>query len=395
MRLKINVFSIFLFLFFLLLNLQTLSIKGWIDLDEDSSIKIYHLFSLFFIACILFKKPDKVPVLPAYLVHYYFGVIVISTLLYLFYPFSRILINYLFAFFVLYIGYYIASILDQEQILKILQQVALLIFTVVIVKLFFFIPEIKTFIKAPSGHPDVFTIYGGGVNLEATWLGLSVALFINRKFLFYVLLTISLGLSILYASRTATVIILMIAGFKFISPATSKNERAIIVCLGVATLIAILFFIDFGKLANEVYALRRFAYVGGESDKGMAGRFAMWRYYLPALYNSYLLGYGAGNSIYAIETISGKDFLEDNIHNLYMQMLLEFGVLGLVLYMISVYNLARQALATKFDNPFAIIIIVYLIASLVQFRGNEAIMWLYIGFFLKSEFSTRKQTYGV
>lgn len=385
MQLKINCFSLFIFLFFLLLNLQALAITGWMNEDEASSVKLYHFFSLLFIPCLFVSKKSGLPKLPPFIFEYFLGITVISIILFLVYPFNRILINHLFAFYTLYIGYYIASVLKQHEILRLLQKGTILIVFIIIGKLFFHVPELIRFMKAPDGHPYVYTIYGGGVNLEATWLGLNTALFINRKKLFYFLFLTTLVISLLYASRVGIVIALLVAGFKFFSSATSKRERQVIITLAVLALCSFVFFIDFESLANDFYTLRRFVEFGDSTDKGMAGRFAMWKYYATALSDSYFMGYGAGNGMYAIEAVSGNNYGEDNLHNLYMQILIEFGVVGFMLYMILVYNISIKAIKTRLSNPIGIIILVYFIASLIQFRGTDAIIWLYIGMFVKIE----------
>lgn len=384
MRLTVNFFSVFLVLFFLFLNLQMLAITGWMT-NENSTLKVYHLFSLLFIPCLLLRLRSRLPLIPPFIFEYFVGIILISLLLFLFYPFNRMLINHIFAFYAFYIGYYIAGLFTQEHVLALFQRAAIIVFVIIVGKLLFHIPEIIRFMKAPDGHPAVYTIYGGGVNLEATWLGLNTALFINRKKLFYFLLLSTLFISTLYASRVGIVISLLVAGFKFISAATSKEERSAIILLGILAVLSFVAFIDFDNLAEKVYAFRRFAEFGDSSDKGMSGRFAMWRYYGSAIWENKFMGYGAGNGMYAIESVSGRNYPEDNLHNLYMQVLIEFGIIGFVLYLLVVYNLSFKALKSRLSNPFGIIILVYFIASLVQFRGTDAIIWLYIGTFIRLE----------
>ncbi|SIT76450.1 O-antigen ligase [Pontibacter indicus] len=389
MRLTVNSFSLFLFLFFLFLNLQNLGLTGWI-LYEESAVKFYHFFSLFFIPLLFIKPKEGLPKIPRFIFHYFAGVIVISLLLFLVYPVNRLLVNHLFAFYAFVIGYYVAGTVTPEQVYNVLQKAALLVFAIIVGKLFFHLPEIQRFMKAPDGHPDIYTLYGGGTNLEATWMGLNTALFINRKRLFYLFLTITLVVSIIYASRVGVVIAFLVAGFKFISASTSKQERRAIVALGMLAVLAFVLFIDLDNLAEKVYALQRFTEFGSSTDKGMGGRFAMWRYYGTALWDSKMLGYGAGNGIYAIEAISGIDYEEDNLHNLYMQLLIEFGIIGLLLYLIVVYNVSIKAFRSSLSNPIAIVIMVYFIASLIQFRGTDALIWLFIGLFLKIESNKAK-----
>lgn len=384
MRLTVNSFGLYLFLFFLFLNLQNLGLTGWI-LVEGTAIKLYHYFALLFIPFLFYKPKSGLLKIPSYVFEYFAGITLISLLLFLVYPFNRLLVNHLFALYAFVIGYYIAGTITQEQVFKVLQQAALLVFIIIVGKLFFHIPEIKRFMKAPDGHPDIYTLYGGGTNLEATWMGLNTALFINRKRLFYLVLIVTLAVSMIYASRVGVVIAILVAGFKFISATTSKQERRAIVMLGLMAVLAFILFIDLDNLAEKVYALQRFTEFGSSSDKGMGGRFAMWQYYGSALWDSKFMGYGAGNGIYALESISGIDYEEDNLHNLYMQLLIEFGIIGLLLYLIVVYNISIRALKSRLSNPLAIIILVYFIASLIQFRGTDALIWLYIGLFLKIE----------
>jgi O-antigen ligase len=353
--------------------------------EEASSIKLYHFFSLLFIPCLFLRTKERLPTPPLYIFEYFLGITVISILLFLIYPFNRILINHLFAFYTFYIGYYIASLYTQESLLSLLQKVAILILIIIVGKLLYYIPEIKRFMKSPDGHPYIYTIYGGGVNLEATWIGLNTALFINRKKLFYFLLGLTMLISILYASRVGIVIALLVTGCKFLSTATTRKERKAIIVLALLAICSFAFFIDFENIANSIYTLRRFTEFGESTDKGMAGRFAMWEYYATALLKNYFVGYGAGNGMYAIETVSGRDYGEDNLHNLYMQILIEFGIIGFILYLIIVYNLSLKAFKTRLSNPFGIIILIYFIASLIQFRGTDAIIWLYIGMFIKLE----------
>ncbi|WP_299757619.1 O-antigen ligase family protein [uncultured Pontibacter sp.] len=385
MRLKVNCFSIYLFVFFLLLNFQTLGLTGWIK-DEESSIKLYHLFSVFFIPCLLLVgSRNALFKMPFFILEYFIGIILISLLLFLIYPFNRLLLNHVFAFYAFFIGYHLARILSTEEIFSKLRQVVLVVSIIIVGKLLFHIPEIRNFMKAPDGHPDIYTIYGGGTNLEATWLGLNSAIFVNRKRLFYILLIITFLVSILYASRVGVVIAFLVAGFKFISSATSYKERKSIIALSVLAAVAFIILVDLDNLAEKVYALKRFTDFGDSSDKGMAGRFAMWQYYGTALWESKLMGYGAGNGMYAIESVSGNDYPEDNLHNLYMQILLEFGCLGLLLYLIIVYNISFKAFKARLVNPIAIVLLIYFIASLIQFRGTDALIWFFMGIFLQTD----------
>ena len=114
----------------------------------------------------------------------------------------------------------------------------------------------------------------------------------------------------------------------------------------------------------------------------MSGRKAMWEQFPEAMAESNYLGYGAGNAMYGLEKVSGIDFSEQNVHNYYLQVMLEFGLLGLPLYLILVFHLLKRIHWAKMADPLAMILLCYFISSLIQFRGAESMIWLYMGVFL-------------
>jgi O-antigen ligase len=380
------VLQVALGIFFLLLNLQMLSISGWMTLQDEfqqksiDTIKGYHVGSLLFVLFFLTRNGIWLPKLPRYVFHFCVWVVISSLALYAVYGFNSMIINYLFAFYCLLIGGVIGSQLTKEEVVFVLRTVSLVVFAIIAVKLFYYQEEVVRFLKAPIGHPNIETLFGGGVNLEATWVAFHLAFFVrSRKSLFYFLVLFSLGLSILYASRVGVILSVLVFFLRFFSAIPTKLERRNLLT-GLAILILlVLVSVDLGQVSQKVYGLKRFADFGSSEDAGMSGRKAMWEHFPAALAKSHYLGYGAGNAMLGLEEVSGIDFSEQNVHNYYLQVLLEFGVLGLPLYLIMVFQLLKRIQWTKLADPLAIILLCYFISSLIQFRGAESMIWLYMG----------------
>ena len=385
MEIKFKIlYPIYFTLLWLLLNLQTLTIIGWRN-DHSMPIKVFHLFSFLGIIFFILKFYKKFPKLPQHVLLFFLFIVIIGPLQYLIYDFNKLYLAYIYSFFIFCVGYLSTYFLSESKIFKILKIITLVINIIILVKLVFHREELMRFIQSPDGHPYVFSIYGGGVNLEASWLALSTAFFINRRFFYYILFSISLLVDILYASRGGLVISVTIFVIRFFSVYAVRLEKRFIVFVGLLLIVLSPFFIDYSNLIEKTYALKRFSQFASDQDKGMQGRFAMWQYYPEAMWESKFLGLGAGNSIYGIEKVSKKDFSEDNLHNLYMQILLEFGIIPLLLYLSIVFKTAGGIIKSGFTNPIGVLLIAYFIASMSQFRGASPIFWLILGLFFGME----------
>jgi len=200
-------------------------------------------------------------------------------------------------------------------------------------------------------------------------------------------LFISLLLSILYTSRVG-----MILNFLYFCWLTYHiylkngifNIKKILTVSFIVFTLGIFFL--FSPLASTI--LDRIAESGNTEEAGSRGRIAMWINFPEAFANN-VIGYGAGNAMKAIESVSGYSFTETNIHNTYMQNALDFGIFGLLIYVIIVLSFLFKEKKTMFANPFAGVLLGYIVASLVQFGGSENLLFIFIGFYsvyLRHEF---------
>lgn len=195
-------------------------------------------------------------------------------------------------------------------------------------KNFIEIGAIISFLRSPYGHPNLTWFFGGGANLEATYMAMAIPVFYKDKKMWPYTIT-SILLSIIYASRTALIVnILCIAWIGLIYLDRKAWKRILISCVFVFLGISYLY--SAGALD---FIIERFANIGNEA--GSIGRLNMWIYTLKII-KEYPLGCGIGNSINALERISGISYSENNFHNVYLQMFLDLGIVGGSLYVITI-----------------------------------------------------------
>ena len=148
-------------------------------------------------------------------------------------------------------------------------------------------------------------------------------------------------------------------------------------------LVVILFSLLFIANKNGLfdYIFERFAMTG--EDAGSVGRINMWQY-ASELIRTNPLGVGIGNSIKALERLTGIDYSEGNFHNVYMQMFIDLGWLGGIAYLSIVIGFVIKQFKNLFKNPLVAMLDVYVIVSLVQFKGGDSIIFFVLGAFLVS-----------
>src|SRR6201991_2598337 len=109
------------------------------------------------------------------------------------------------------------------------------------------------------------------------------------------------------------------------------------------------------------------------------GRLALWTSAGTALRQN-LLGYGVGNGVPLMEQISGLNFVENNVHNIYLQFLLEGGVQSLLLFLVMAAHIVFTRTEGQQGNIKAFLLC-YLMLAFIEFSGYEAYFWFFVGMF--------------
>lgn len=363
-----------IFTLFILLCFQNLEV-----LNIGMSLKAYHVFVfaslIIFISIVKTNKKHSV----AYLFLFY--VVSSSTVLYFFYELNTLIVNYLFCMLLLLISSSFTRFFPGDLLLT-LRASAYVVLISVLTLLLLGWKEVQL-AKAASAlsgvRPDMkMLVFSGGINLEATWACMLTVIFIRSRKLYFILLITAIFITASYQSRAGLIVVFLSLLLWFYYHGFLNIKKIIIL---IFFMILIITFIIVNL--ENIPILERFVNIGNEP--GSMGRLNIWSYIPEAFSNSPLFGYGAGNAINSIKDL-GFTGAEDNVHNLYLQILLDFGVLGLVLYITMIFKLLRS------DGLFEVksFIVIYCILSFIEFRGGEAIIFFFFSLLNNSSCTARK-----
>lgn len=330
------------------------------------AVKLFHFITLVLLFFLLIRK--KVPAVKNSLFWLALSVllffIIHSVIAYGFYGFNGLILNYILSLMCLFLGFLVIN--EFEFPLKALQNMALILFSIILLKDIFFIREIVSFLSAPYGHPIIWYLYGGGPNLEATWCGMFLAFFLKEK-IFYPLAVFALVISFMYASRVGFIVVF---GVVFAKAIFSYGALRVIV-FSMAGLVAIVATFMYG----DFYLVERFASVG--NDPGSVGRLNLWSDSINSVLGN-PFGYGAGN---AVGSLLYGDYIEDNVHNYVLQVLMDFGVVGVVAWLLFYFKLITLSFRKPEYAEYFIFFSMFFVASMIQFRGGEVMFWIVVGVF--------------
>ena len=335
------------------------------------AIKYYHVFAILMLPLLLFKR--KVVTVPLLIVGFYAIIIVISLYASNSFGINSFFFNYLFALYMVITVRNVGYDFDKEQWISLIKNTFTIVLLIVWIKNLLQIQIFIDFFKRPYGHPLVTVFFGGGVNLEASYIALMCPIFYDDKRM-WIYTGSSFAISILYTSRVGILINALVALRLVFIKVDRKHWWKILSAIIVAS-ISIFIVYRYGYLD---YLIRRFTSIGNEA--GSIGRLNMWQYISKAI-NTYPFGVGIGNSIIALERISGLFYIENNVHNLYLQMFVDLGLAGGMYYLYIIGKFAFMHVKNLRD-PIIYVLAMYIIACLIQFRGAEVVIYFLIAIYL-------------
>jgi len=324
----------------------------------------------------------------------YFGVTIASTLLaYLIYEPRVAGIKLLIDLYAALVATSLGYLSNRGMVLRAWRVAGVAFVIVVTLKNVTHVPEFIAYLSRPFNHPDVPSLAGGGLNLEATWLALSSFLMIGTV-LFVPVTLLAAATSALYASRVGVVIaVLALCGavahawgmgrIKAPSLRPSTNQariyvRRIVALVLVGTSIGVVAAVvrTARQYGDATYVAQRFGTIG--EDPGSVGRLVLWRGGL-RVFEENPLGVGAGNAVPLLRRVLGVDVPEDNLHNIYLQHAVENGIPGLVALLVLAVMVARRVVRSRYRDQLLLFVAAYLVAGLIQFSGVDVIFWLAYG----------------
>lgn len=349
-----------------------------------AAIKPYHIVALVLLVMSFFveKSAWTFPKRPLFLTCIF--VIAVSLVDAIRFDINVVLFNYIFFFILIMAVINYGRDLGLDEWGLVIRISALIVLGAVIVKDAMHIQTILGFASDNgNGHPQIPFFFGGGINLEASWLAL-FGVFFKRDRLGAFYLTSSLLISAGYASRVGLILSLLSITFVFLAKSSSKRGDI----FKVLKLVVLLAGLALIAQAVGIPIMERFLFIG--EDKGSIGRTNMWQYASAAFFDSPIFGCGAGNAISHINDISGEFFSESNIHNYFLQVLLDFGILGFLILVAMVISLVLRFKQGGYVNPFAAYILCWLVGSLFQFRGADAILAFFVAGYIATSLYGRR-----
>ena len=124
------------------------------------------------------------------------------------------------------------------------------------------------------------------------------------------------------------------------------------------------------------YIAQRFESIG--DDPGSTGRLTLWTGGVE-VFQEHPFGVGLGNAVPQLERAIGASVTEDNLHNQYLQHLVETGVQGFVAYLLLVGFAVRRLIVSRLRDPMLLYVGIYFLLAMLQFRGAEALLWFVYG----------------
>ena len=211
--------------------------------------------------------------------------------------------------------------------------------------------------------------------------------------------TILIGLILIIFTGTRSALIAIIVSIVIITLYFFKiHTKKVIIYLPLIILLGYLFINQFQEL--DIHVLKRFT-VEEVQDDGGSGRIGVWKALVPKTFEDGLFfgfGFGAEN-VYDLAKQYGFRF---SAHNLLIDMFIQMGLTGLILFFTYFFILAKKLLKS-IDNPYILVPVMILLTGLINgigetvflekfFWNGIALAWLYLNN-LPNSLKMSKQTY--
>ena len=357
---------------FLLVSLCVQNIT-LLKFGEAAGLKVFHVAFLFVTLICMneFRLVAKFKIAFAFVLF----INTIALILMLAYGFNSLTLNYIFLIFILYsVSIYLEGISYESVVLSV-RFVLIAAMAYVLLNLLMNYSSVKI-AQASSVltgiRPEIPNmLFSGGINLEASWIAMLTVFFMRSKYFILVVIG-SFVISSAYLSRTGMLLTIGVYMLSFIESNKHKYSKKTFFFALPLLLSIFVFFAVTVAIQLDLPVIRRFLEIGNEP--GSQGRLDILFYVFDGLYDSMFLGYGAGNAMMYLMEL-GLQSHNDNVHNYFLQVLLDFGISGFLAYaLFTYYYLKNKNIPIEFKFYY----ILYLIGSLVQFRGAEPLFWFLI-----------------
>lgn len=339
----------------------------------NASIKPYHLCVIFFILLFLSKLKFNYRIIEP--IVFVFLLNVIALMLGPEYGISSLFLNYIFT---LALGVILFSRVDGYNYSLFIKSISFAVFPIIIYVFLNLLLNYSSVLEAQAlsvhtgARPVIENmVFSGGWNIESTYITMFLTFFIRKKYFFF-LYFLSLFIALGYMTRTGFILNVLVLAMWFFVNVRPKLSRLsfyflipLLSVLLISSVVLIAYYMD-------VYVIKRFFEIGNEP--GSQGRLDILEYVYAGIVDSNFMGYGPGNTMENLKLL-GLETHNDNVHNYFIQLLLDFGLLGFLLFFI--FSM-RLLLNSQIILEFKFFFMLYLVGALVQFRGAEPVVWFFI-----------------
>lgn len=387
-------------------------IQNVVLFDIGASFKLAHLAGVLLFPVALLQRPTRplgkfwwasVGVLAAY-----------TAITYLVFGFNSWLLNGVFCVYAVWCVWKLSGDLDRKDWLLIFRTAAVVMLVLVAANMLFQFEKIWKFMLSPGFyHPVYNTIFGGGPNLDASWIGLFCFVMAGTVWWRPYYAT-SVIISLLTSSRAGLLANGAFAVWIFVHWvwAAWKDKRifythrhydrkkSVISIVLAVCIVGAYGLVQAAALHGDVLVTEpdaSFSQSKGEtSDKdaatsllenltermisigdepGSKGRLNMWQH-IPTVLAQNPLGYGLGNGIEAVRNCDPENIPDGNLHNIYFQALLDFGIPGAACLLAAVFIFIKKELPSLAAWPISGFILCYLCLGMIQYRMLEVPAWI-------------------
>lgn len=343
------------------------------------NIRPYRIVTLLlFISLFLKKEISFIPSKKIFIFFIY--MLLLSLVTSFFFGYDRLIFDYIFAYIIVLVVYNYGKDIKYLEWLELFQYAALFLITLSLTSIVLQKDILIDFINNPiHQHPAYISIFPGGLNLDATWIALFSLFFINKPIRGYIYLLFSIIISMILSSRVGLIIDIMALSVIFINHLMNieKNKRKIIVIVFTILFAIAGYLLYYFNIAGNI--LSRFTEIG--TDGGSQGRLNIWKNIIPNFLKN-PFGYGVGNGMQIIKDNTKMWFGEDNVHNIYFQMLLDTGFIGLGYFIYLIISFIKKNRKILLKVAFVVFFVFYFIIGFIQFKGAEIFVYYVLGVYL-------------
>lgn len=354
---------------------------------SSASFQIHHLiFMLMFFYMVCLHKDRRKSfgiIIPSFWLVHFVAYTVIGFLAFVpVFGIHIIFINFLYSIAVMILFFSVYRNEDPNAIIDVIGVAMICTLIIITIKLIVEVQVLISYFAGGGGtHPGVTSFTGGGVNLEASLLALYSVFVMKKKYALPVCF-MTLLISALYSSRTAFILsaLVLIWYLMFVKTRTGRSNLTLLLLITVPFVAIVVYFMMTSSIGQVL--ITRFLNTGDEG--GSMARIKMWQYVADVIVR-YPFGVGCGNALDAIELLSGDTFSEGGIHNIFFQITLEQGIfVGLPFLIVSALWILRREMRIRFQDPFGVFMLLYLVQGALQSRGYDAWMADILGLYFIS-----------